>query len=190
MLLQPLFRSKIFWCCISAALACCACRKPDEPTYRPGYTTRASGHARAESLRKRWDEVPRPALAITEDWRRGWRFTPGDSVEPLHTTVRPVPGDTVSLPHRLLQPNRALWYAKEVRIGMPGVISVKADDGAQLFINGLQQVRIHDHYFAVADTGLCEITVRVLNNAMSGGLLRVSFSRLADYRQFLERDEQ
>ncbi|MCO6358044.1 hypothetical protein GBO34_18725 [Roseivirga pacifica] len=78
----------------------------------------------------------------------------------------------VNLPHRIQLPDHAIWYQAEVELEQ-GVLRVNADDGAQLWLNEERIVPEVGGYHAVAKDGKYTLTIRVLNNAMAGGLRAV-----------------
>lgn len=105
-----------------------------------------------------------------------WQFAPGDVSEPLVVTpdARPAVWSPVALPHRVQQPNRALWYRATLALPDGSALHVDADDGAQVFVGGQQWRQDGRTFFPPRPlaAGLYEVTVRVLNNAMTGGLRR------------------
>lgn len=108
----------------------------------------------------------------------GWRFVVGRRGESLHAAAHDMPpADTeVTLPHRALHPDTAMWYARRLELPAGGAIAVDADDGAQVFVDG-EQWGQERRVFAPATpiaAGPHYVVVRVLNNAMAGGLRRVA----------------
>ena len=106
-----------------------------------------------------------------------WRFVEGAASEWLQVE-QALPSEAfttmVRLPHRVLRPDRSLWYDNYLTLAGGGALHVDADDGAQLFLAG-RRVFGRGRLFPVpADVaGRVRVTVRVLNNAMAGGLRRV-----------------
>ena len=118
-------------------------------------------------------------LAVqTDQPASGWRFALGRSGESLHAAARDMPaaGVEVSLPHRALHPNAAMWYARRLDLPANASIAVEADDGAQLFVDGVQWAQERRVFFPPVPVGAGShaIVVRVINNAMQGGLRRVT----------------
>jgi hypothetical protein len=105
----------------------------------------------------------------------GWFFYLGSTQEEL---VVPFPqesksGTLVRLPHRILEPNRSLWYQQRVKLSIPAYLDLNADDGAQVFYNKKQISTLDGRYFWLEPTAdSVDLIVRVLNNAMAGGLRR------------------
>jgi Calcineurin-like phosphoesterase len=114
----------------------------------------------------------------TDQTASSWRFAVGRSSESLHAAARDMPGAgiEVTLPHRALHPNAAMWYARRLDLPANASIAVEADDGAQLFVDGVQWAQERRVFFPPAPVGAGShaIIVRVLNNAMQGGLRRVT----------------
>lgn len=115
--------------------------------------------------------------AQPDDLSDGWRFSAGSAHETLQTSAKDAPAltETVRLPHRILRPNTALWYARRINVPAGSALAVAADDGAQVFVDGIrweQDRRVFYPSTPVA-AGPHAVVVRVLNNAMEGGLRRV-----------------
>ena len=105
----------------------------------------------------------------------GWIFLKIDSLPGID---RVWPGSfkettPVSLPHRLPYPNHSIWYQWE-GVLEPGILLIRADDGAQCRINGKRILRAAGgDYFVQEVDGKCTLEIRVVNNAMGGGLRQV-----------------
>lgn len=153
----------------------------EQPTYRP-YSSlfKQQDDIRLHLLKQKFDSLSKPVLAGTKI-EGTWTFRAGDLSEVLQASIVNVIQNEVSLPHRSNVPDRAYWYSREVIITEPGVLSIQADDGAQFFIGEKQVKRLKGIYFPVDTIGALRFTIRVLNNAMSGGLRHVQFS---SYREF------
>lgn len=116
-----------------------------------------------------------------------WFFTQGSSSEKLICNAQVQrEGQHVTLPHRSEKPNTSLWYSREMEIKQKGVLRIHADDGAQVFLNGKQIRRRDGVCFPIDTVGRFMLTVRVLNNAMSGGLKQVSFFATAQFARYIE----
>ncbi|MCW5912316.1 MAG: metallophosphoesterase [Cyclobacteriaceae bacterium] len=107
----------------------------------------------------------------------GWKYVKGLPDETLFVAQLPQPDSLVELPHRVLSPNTALWYKQIISFSGNGVLSIQADDGAQVWINDEAAERIQGDAFKVFAVEDAHVLIRVLNNAMSGGLKRVSYFR-------------
>lgn len=81
----------------------------------------------------------------------------------------------VNLPHSVLEPNTALWYSKEIVISEDIYAEVRADDGAQVYQDGKRIFSVFGNCFLLHKSNSSVIHIRVLNNAMSGGLKEVKF---------------
>ncbi|MBX2916477.1 MAG: metallophosphoesterase [Cyclobacteriaceae bacterium] len=119
----------------------------------------------------------------------GWRFTKGLAGEELVPAILPQPDSLTKLPHRVLLPNTALWYLQKITVPQDGVLSVRSDDGAQVWINGKPAERVHGDVFNVTAAEHAIVLIRVLNNAMSGGLKQVSYYSNAKYKSLLQQNE-
>nr|MBI1231156.1 hypothetical protein [Cytophagales bacterium] len=105
----------------------------------------------------------------------GWMFYGMDSLPGIHGTwpYQSVQSQPVALPHRLPFPNHSMWYKWE-GILEPGILLIDADDGAQCKINGKRVLRSHlGDFYPQDDNGKCTVEIRVMNNAMAGGLRKV-----------------
>lgn len=112
-----------------------------------------------------------------------WRFALGASGEGLHASAAAMPSSSapVRLPHRVFAPNSPLWYASELPIPPGSALLVEADDGAQVFVDGAK-LNHYRRWFLVpnAASATRHVVVRVLNNAMQGGLQSVRVVPAAD----------
>jgi hypothetical protein len=123
---------------------------------------------------------PDSSVRLKPDTTEGaarWDFAMGLASERLDASVGQMPADRspVALPHRVAAPNTALWYTREMVLPTASAIEVSADDGAQVFV-GDRRLTNYRRVFAIpADLiGRRRVTVRVLNNAMHGGLSSVT----------------
>lgn len=127
--------------------------------------------------------------AAPDDLSAGWRFAPGSPAEGLSAPASgaPVSQNVVALPHRVLLPNTPLWYVRDIDLPQGGSLEVSADDGAQVFVGGrlLPQQR---RWYRLPDEigGRQTVTIRVLNNAMAGGLRQVSLHAAGDLPPSIE----
>lgn len=82
--------------------------------------------------------------------------------------------DKVNLPHRLTLPNSAFWYYKKIKTKINPILKINADDGAQVWVNHQRIKQNKDGSFPFkTSSGSAEIIIRVLNNAVAGGLRNV-----------------
>ena len=108
-------------------------------------------------------------------FNEGWKYVKGLPDESLLISQLPQPDSLVRLPHKVLSPNTALWYKQIVSFTEDGELHIRADDGAQLWINGVVAERIQGDVFKVTAGRDVHVLIRVLNNAMSGGLKSVCY---------------
>jgi predicted phosphodiesterase len=87
----------------------------------------------------------------------------------------PMSRGSVTLPHRVAAPNTALWYAADIELPRHTALEIEADDGAQAFVGG-RLLRQYRRWFFVPPqlVGRRRVVIRVLNNAVQGGLRRVA----------------
>jgi calcineurin-like phosphoesterase family protein len=114
-----------------------------------------------------------------------WDFAMGLPSERLDASPGQMPTQStpVTLPHRVAAPNTALWYSRDMDLPAASTIEVSADDGAQVFVDG-RRLTNSRRFFAIPPdlTGHRRVTVRVLNNAMQGGLRSVAIVDAAAVR--------
>ncbi len=115
-----------------------------------------------------------------------WRHAVGDPAEGVQAAARAVPAGaiTVTLPHRVMAPNTPLWYWRPMPIPPNSALLVNADDGAQVFVDGVRTDQ-YRRWFFVPDAAAAtrQVTIRVMNNAMQGGLRAVQIVPAADVRR-------
>lgn len=124
------------------------------------------------------------AQLITQGWQYA-QVAPDEKLqEPL--SRRPARIDSiVQLPHRVDRPNTALWYTRRLLLRAPIYLYVQADDGAQLWQD--DQRLIPDENSMVLLQGKADtstLCIRVLNNAVKGGLSNVNFKELSNWNAF------
>jgi hypothetical protein len=81
-----------------------------------------------------------------------------------------------SIPHRVFLPDQSIWYTTAMAPDGNHYLYVDADDGAQVFFNHKQCQVINGYYYDLP--GMIDsawLSIRVLNNAMWGGLRNVQW---------------
>jgi len=105
-------------------------------------------------------------------------------VNNLQVARSPAPDSTwknAKLPHKILLPNQAIWYAAKIHTEAGYYLFVDADDGAQVFFNGVQYPAINGYYYQLPHSqDSTWLSIRVLNNAMQGGLREVKWIEKED----------
>lgn len=106
-----------------------------------------------------------------------WLYFSGKGSEGLNTSIPVWPDSSreILLPHRIPVPNTPMWYRCRILTGDSLVLRVSADDGQQVYFQGKRVPAFHPNHFrlwAVQDSA--ELIIRVLNNAMAGGLRKAS----------------
>lgn len=176
------------------AVGCSHSDEEVEATYLPYSSLYDEASADKLKLRQLLDSISEPLLESDKVFDSSWVFMEGSRDEELNQGYKIVEGVEIDLPHRINLPNQALWYQKLVEVEEPGVLEINADDGAQLFVDGKRTLRIHGNFFPLDSLGTHSVTIRVLNNAMFGGLNRVVYYTRGRFAQFVsdkaEFDEQ
>ncbi len=152
----------------------------------PTYTNLPAADSARMALVENWKNQQPPILTTSQNINTDWHYVAGAN-ESLNTFRFPAwdNGELINLPHRITLPNSPMWYQWQLTNDIDSaVMLVNADDGAQAFLNGqaLQRV-IDDRFYLRAKTG-DTLVIRVLNNAMAGGLREVKLATMADYRVF------
>jgi Calcineurin-like phosphoesterase len=159
--------------CIGLVSVLAACHK-QQPIQLP-YSVLWNDSIQKQLLR---DEVKfAPDITLDSDWK----FMLGLATETLDVIQLPEPDSLIELPHRILAPNTAMWYSNTISFPTAGVLSIQADDGAQLWIDSQQAQRLKGDNFLVKASSKSKVLIRVLNNAMSGGLRQVAYFKQPRY---------
>lgn len=121
-----------------------------------------------------------------------WHFSLGRLPERFLATAMDFPNqDTlVSLPHRLNYPNRSIWYRTRILLDTAKLLVVNADDGAQVFFQG-EQVRqaLPNAFILPATSDSTVLIIRVLNNALKGGLRKAELFPLMEGLTYFGRKD-
>ena len=117
-----------------------------------------------------------------------WRFAPGDPAYGLIVGYeqRPMLDSIVHLPHRVMLPNYPLWYERTMILKEDTYLYANGDDGVQCFLDGRRLTPQLGNFFLLqgkADS--LTITLRVLNNALSGGLRKAAFVKMESFLEYL-----
>ena len=125
-----------------------------------------------KTLLSKWHALKPISVLTGPPLTEGWQFGEGNPANGLQATAsqRPAYSEVVSLPHRVLKPDWPLWYERDVGATDDNWIYVRADDGAQVFQNGRRLEPVRGEYFELANANTSMLTIRVLNNALRGGL--------------------
>lgn len=120
--------------------------------------------------------------ASSDVWSQNWEFLGADSILGIHRLL-PIfsRGQKIALPHRISLPNHSLWYRFRGD-WEGGFLHIHGDDGVQLWQNGQQiQQYLPGNLFMITGQTNGELIVRVVNNAMSGGLKTVEWVGEAEF---------
>ncbi|MEZ4948832.1 MAG: metallophosphoesterase [Saprospiraceae bacterium] len=144
-------------------------------------------------LQEHFSNLILPLEPEGKELQADWSYTKGDKQEQLKVEIAPEnEGIRVSLPHRVLEPNTALWYSSNVEIPETQVWKINADDGCQLFLEGKQVFQYHEGgYFLLKSSNgkKLDVKIRVLNNAMHGGLRQIKCFPKDSLDQFFKMSE-
>lgn len=108
-----------------------------------------------------------------------WGYAPGNPNEGLVTTIlnKPLKEERITTPHRVSLPDSPLWYSSKIKFEGPILLHVNADDGAQVFYNEEQLFQEFPYYYRLEPTlDSSVLVIRVLNNALKGGLIEVAYA--------------
>jgi len=156
-----------------------------EEMERFGFTSRVQrvvdAHAGLKPVQSNWKE-----LACE------WSFALGQQSEGLNTEIDRYPGkgQQVVLPHRTLPADTPFWYISSPISLEAGALSIRADDGAQLWIGGKRIIGDKSIFVVAGSVNSQVLTVRVLNKAMHGGLRSISYMDEEDFRCWSDAIEQ
>lgn len=162
--------------------------KVDTPTYNPYSSLFGTiENERLKRIKKNFDALKKPALNNVIQLDSNWTFMVGVGAEGLDVPCKELKGERINLPHRILLPDTPLWYSRTIHLTEPGFLFIGADDGGQLYLNEKRILRNNSFAFPIDTAGVYQATVRVLNNAMAGGLRSVSFVAKDHYDQYAQR---
>jgi predicted phosphodiesterase len=95
--------------------------------------------------------------------------------------------ELIALPHTLNKENTAFWYGQNMIIPHDTIWRIKADDGAQLWVNGERINNLWcDYFYIKGKKDPRKVIIRVLNNAVNGGLKKIE-GHPASYLNILEK---
>lgn len=138
----------------------------------------------AEAFRK----LPPVTIPSWKPLEATWTWALGKPEEGLNVPLSRLPEkrEPITLPQRTLHPDTPYWYVTELSPGGPLVLSVSADDGAQVFANDERVPAEDGSYFPIRpdNNGKVRLVIRVLNKAVYGGLNGVRRVDAADYMRW------
>ena len=148
-------------------------------------------------------EQPTFERELNEDWH----FALGNPVNGLKVNIKQKPTlDTiVNLPHCINQPNWPFWYERKMLISEDTYFYVNGDDGVQCFadeellkpltanytdcspIEAKMKLSLGEYFLIRGRADSILITVRVLNNALKGGLQAMRIVNADSLKAFKEK---
>jgi len=156
---------------------------------RPTYSNQALTDSLRLAIGQAWKNVNDPDFPKGVALNGPWQFVQG-TAEKLTRTADPhwTEAEEVVLPNRVDLPNTALWYRLVLQESVPpSVLSLHADDGAQAFLQGRQLLRVSDDKFWIAAFEGDTLDIRVLNNAMAGGLAKAMIVEKSAFEDWQKR---
>jgi predicted phosphodiesterase len=168
---------------ILVAFACSQEEKSASPSYGEAFFSK-------NEFNVLWADLSKFSVAASP-LELNWEFLGMDSIPGIDRMLPENPkGEPVELPHRLSYANHSFWYKTKVRLE-PGFLNVHADDGAQLWVNGKRARRSQlGEFFEISQTGELELVVRVVNNAMAGGLRGLYWMGQTEFLDWRDRIAQ
>lgn len=144
-----------------------------------------------QALWRLYNALPPVAEPAWVNLETDWTFALGSPLEGLNVTADRLPEkrESVTLPQRTLHPDTPYWYAAEVSFTTPTVLSIRADDGAQVFADG-QRIPVRGDYFFLPTNTKTRLIVRVLNKAAYGGLEEVRMTSQSDFERYQQVAEK
>lgn len=123
-----------------------------------------------------------PAKEVIREWHYGL----GDPTNGLNVAYNQHPSfDTIiELPHRINKPDWPIWYQRSIAVAETAYFYANGDDGVQCFLEGKLQEPLMGNYFRLeASNDSVLITLRVLNNALKGGLREAALYTSESFQQ-------
>mgnify|MGYP003348179880 CR=1 FL=1 len=141
-----------------------------------------------QELLREWEAMP---PIPTTDWRpleAAWKFALGEPQEGLNTSLQSLPPhrEITEIPHRTLHPDTPYWYTSTVPLPAPCVLEIGADDGAQLYLDGIRIPMQGDTFLVAGEPRTVEMVVRVLNKAVYGGLEWVRVTEWESFERYTQ----
>ena len=169
---------------IVVALSSCTkyIKENASPTFREAFF--ANEDQIIDFLKEGWLEV---MVKLDSEWI----FLGKDSIPGIERDL-PVfkQGEKVDLPHRISFPNHSFWYQKEVHLEK-GFLFIDGDDGVQLWLDGKRITRAPEgEFFPVPSGKNIQLNIRVVNNAMAGGLRKVHWISENALNEWIGRKKQ
>ncbi|SDZ47941.1 MULTISPECIES: metallophosphoesterase family protein [Rhodonellum] len=111
------------------------------------------------------------------DLAEGWQFHGWDTLAGKEQAFPDfLVGNPVKLPHRITQPNSNIWYSGVFDLA-EGYLKINGDDGTQLWCDGERIYQNENQLYPVGKISeqSIKLSIRVINNAVSGGLKQVTW---------------
>lgn len=155
--------------------------------YHPTFSSSLMSHWKDKKMDSVLDFVPKEEIL---DLSKGWKFHSWDTLEgkdPIFPNLEN--GIPIELPHRIDFANSNIWYSGDFDLEN-GVLMVRGDDGQQVWAEENQILPDEFHGYQIPKTK-GKITIRVINNAVAGGLSKVSWIPISVWEKArLEYEEE
>jgi hypothetical protein len=147
-----------------------ACQPKEQEIY-PTFSSSLMSYWKDKPLRSVWDFVPKDEI---HELSIGWEFHGYDTLKGIEAVFPDLQiGTKVNLPHRIQNPNSNIWYSGEFELEN-GVLIIGADDGEQVWVDDIPILPEKYYVYQIPKTN-GKITIRVINNAVAGGLGNVKW---------------
>jgi predicted phosphodiesterase len=100
--------------------------------------------------------------------------------------------EIIDLPDKdILAPYTAIWYRKKVKFKNTNILHINPDDGARIYYQGGWIDPLHDNIYSLpASADSTWLVLRVMNQAMHGGLRHAKIAKEEDFAMYFEQLNQ
>ena len=140
-----------------------------------------------------WNDQLPASLEARPFIHNEWLYSPGVPAEGLVVTIQEMPSldSVVTLPHRIVKPDWPMWYQRVISFEEGDWLYVNGDDGVQVFQQDqVLEPEIGDFFKLLIGADSALITIRVLNNAVAGGLRDVRLVSGDDFNTYRDTRSQ
>lgn len=144
---------------------------PKEQEIKPTFSASLMTYWNDKPIGSVRDFVPKDEI---HELSTNWEFHGWDTLKGIGAEIPNLKsGVKVNLPHRIQTPNSNIWYSGYFELEN-GVLIVDADDGQQVWVDNNPIFPDNNHVYQIPKTK-GNITIRVINNAVAGGLGNVKW---------------
>ncbi|MCS4434363.1 metallophosphoesterase family protein [Aquiflexum gelatinilyticum] len=153
--------------------------QPKEQEIKPTFSSSLMAYWKDKPMGSVWDFVPKEEI---HELSIGWEFHGWDTLKGIGAEIPNLKsGLKINLPHRIQTPNSNIWYSGDFELEN-GVLIVGADDGQQVWVDDNPILPDKNHVYQIPKTN-GKITIRVINNAVAGGLGTVKWIPIATWEK-------